>query len=208
MNILVSFNRTETSHDSSSSHRHRYSCMFAYAWPILAFIFHSEKLCAFREGGSTKKLRRRKQAQPKSESEDEESDGDFGMEPLPSPTGSAPPGSSPTVSPVKNEPPCVVCCLCLCGLLSMSGLLIPGVICIPVRISSLCLVLGFVLSVCCVACDITVASLLCCSLRPSLTYIAVLVLTPCCPCTACECWSLPEQLSIASNASMSTSCKI
>ena len=98
--------------------------MFAYAWPILAFIFHSEKLCAFREGGSTKKLRRRKQAQPKSESEDEESedeesDGDFGMEPLPSPTGSAPPGSSPTVSPGKNEPPCVVCCLSLCGVLSV-----------------------------------------------------------------------------------------
>lgn len=82
----------------------------------------TQRLCAFREGGSIKKPRRRKQAQPESESEeseDEESDGDFGMEPLPSPKGSAPPGSPAVVSPGKDEPPHVVCCLCLCGLLSM-----------------------------------------------------------------------------------------
>ena len=131
----------------------------------LLSVFCKIHFNVFREGGSSKKPRRRKQAQPKSvseseESEDEESDGDFGMEPLPSPKGSTPPGSPPTVSPGKNEPRRVACCPCLCGLLSMSGLLIPGVIRIPVGISSLCLGLGFVLSVCCVACDITIASLL------------------------------------------------
>lgn len=121
---------------------------FMHACPCIAdvsgpcYYTPTQRLCAFREGGSTKKPRRRKRAQPESEdeeSEDEESDGDFGMEPLPSPKGSAPPGSPPVMSPGKDEPPygvcclCLcVCCLCLCGLLSMPCLLIPGVNRLPI----------------------------------------------------------------------------
>lgn len=166
-----------------------YACRCIACISALCCYTPTQGLHAFREGGSTKKPRRRKQAQSESEdeeSEDEESDGDFGMEPLPSPRGSSPPGSPPTMSPGQNEAPYVVCCLCLCGLLSMPSLPLPGVVCLPGGgAPSLCFVFWLCFD-CLLVWHLLSPFHCCCSLCPSSSYIAGFWVTPCFFGTACE----------------------